>query len=587
MKTKNKIAIIGAVLGGTMLCSCDDTLNLLPQSALAPETYFRKAEDLELATNRFYLLEPDFESIDSEPSDLVVDKSQANSLYYTNLRTVPGSGGGWSWGTLRHINYYLMHSQNCADIQARNQYDAVARFFRAWFYFDKVKRYGDVPWHNQPIDAANKELLSKPRDSRKLVVDSILRDLDFAEKYLPATSDGFHLNQDIAAAFRSRVCLFEGTFRKYHAGDLFNPDNLPWEDLLKDAAASALRVINSKKYSIVSSGDRPYYNLFVNEVADKHEYIFARSYGGTVTTTVPNSVPFSGGGGCQGATKAFVASFLMKDGSRFTDQAGWDKMETAAEFKNRDPRLTQTVIGPGSGKWSTGENMDYKIVYSETCYPLMKSVQGPALQKSGTQDMPVIRYAEILLNYAEAQAELGVLTQKDLDMSVNLLRGRVKMPDLDMAAANANPDPFLTSEDYGYVNVPDGANKGVILEIRRERAIELVKEGLRWQDLMRWREGHRMTKEFYGAYFKGPNSYDMDGDGKKDFAIYKDRPIRVPGVTPKKIGADIYLSNGDSGFVIGVYGITHAFNENRDYLFPLPSDDIKLTGGTLTQNPNW
>ncbi len=98
-----------------------------------------------------------------------------------------------------------------------------------------------------------------------------------------------------------------------------------------------------------------------------------------------------------------------------------------------------------------------------------------------------------------------------------------------------------------------------------------------------------MTKEFVGAYFKGANSYDLDGDGKKDFAIYKDRPIRVPGVTPKKIGTDIYLSDGEKGkgYVLGIYGITHAFNEDRDYLFPLPTDDIKLTGGTLVQNPNW
>ncbi len=162
------------------------------------------------------------------------------------------------------------------------------------------------------------------------------------------------------------------------------------------------------------------------------------------------------------------------------------------------------------------------------------------------------------------------------------------MPGIDLAEANANPDPFLCSEEYGYRNV-SGSNKGVILEIRRERSIELVKEGFRWADLMRWREGQRMTREFTGAYFSGPGAYDLDGDGKKDFAIYKDRPIRVSGVTPKKIGTDIYLTDGDNacGYVLGVYGVTHAFNEDRDYLFPLPTDDIQLSGGKLTQNPGW
>lgn len=574
-----------AAAAALLAVSCD--LNLTPESSLSPGTYFAKAADLELATNRFYLLEPDYDAIDVEPSDLVVDKSAANSLYYSNMRPVPGNGGGWSWGNLRHINYYLQNSHNCADEAARQKYDAVARFWRAWFYFDKVKRYGDVPWHNEPIASSDTELLNKPRDSRALVVDSILADLDYAARFLPEESDGFHLNRDIAVAFRSRVCLFEGTFRKYHAGDVFNPANLPWRELLEDAAESALDIMESRHYSIAKDAGTPYYSLFVAEEANKKEYIFARSYGGTITSNV-NLTPFSGGGNKAGATKALVASYLMKDGTRFSDVEGWETMEIPEEFKNRDPRLTETIAGPGFKKWDTGEKFDYKEIYSETCYPFVKHIQGPANQKASTQDMPLIRYAEVLLNYAEAKAELGALTQDDLDRSIALIRDRVGMPGIDLAEANANPDPFMCSAEYGYVNVT-GDNKGVILEIRRERSIELVKEGFRWADLMRWREGQRMTHEFTGAYFKGSGSYDLDGDGKKDFAIYKDRPVRAPGVTPKKIGTDIYLTDGDNGrgYVLGVYGVTHAFNEERDYLFPLPTDDIQLSGGLLKQNPGW
>lgn len=171
MKLSTSIYTAGICGLAALMQSCD--LNLTPESSLSPQTYFTKPVDLELATNRFYLLEPDFESIDLEPSDLVIDKGTTNSLYYTNLRPVPGSGGGWSWGTLRHINYYLQNSSNCRDLDARREYDAVARFWRAWFYFDKVKRYGDVPWHNEPIASGDTELLNKPRDSRALVVDSI------------------------------------------------------------------------------------------------------------------------------------------------------------------------------------------------------------------------------------------------------------------------------------------------------------------------------------------------------------------------------------------------------------------------------
>lgn len=583
MKFKSIISIAALCLG---LTACD--LGLTPESDLSPDTFYRKAKDLELATNRFYLQLPDYSAIDLEPSDLVVDKGQSNLLYYSNKRQVPGTGGGWSWGTLRHINYYLQHSANCPDLEARRQYDAVARFWRAWFYFEKVKRYGDVPWHNQPIASGDTELLNKPRDSRALVVDSILADLEYAEQNLAAVSTPYTLNRMTAAAYRSRVCLFEGTFRKYHDGDVFNPQHLPWQALLEDAVASARRVMDSRRYGIDKTGTRPYYDMFAAEDASQREYIFARCYGGTIIDAELNAAPFAASGSKPGATKALVASYLNKDGSRYTDKAGWEKNEIPAEFKNRDPRLTQTVIGPGSGAWATGEKLDYKLVYSETCYPMMKNVQGLAKQKSATQDMPVIRYAEVLLNYAEALAELGTLSQDDLDESINLIRGRVGMPDLDMDAANASPCQFLSSAEYGYVNV-SGANKGVILEIRRERSIELVKEGFRWADLMRWREGQRMTHDFLGAYFKGSGSYDLDGDGKKDFAIYKDRPVHVTGVTSKRVGTDIYLTEGENckGMVVALYGVTHAFREDRDYLFPLPTDDISLTGGAIVQNPNW
>lgn len=135
----------------------------------------------------------------------------------------------------------------------------------------------------------------------------------------------------------------------------------------------------------------------------------------------------------------------------------------------------------------------------------------------------------------EAKAELGTLTQDDLDHSVNLIRDRVGMPHLNKSAANANPDPFLTSELYGYKNVDSGSNKGVILEIRRERSIEMVSEGIRFSDLCRWREGQLLAQPFYGPYVPGEGRYDMDGNGKIDFVVYLDRRIPAPGVTPLKI----------------------------------------------------
>lgn len=202
-------------------------------------------------------------------------------------------------------------------------------------------------------------------------------------------------------------------------------------------------------------------------------------------------------------------------------------------------------------------------------------------------DYPLFRAAEVYLNFAEAKAELGTLTQDDLDKSVNVIRARANMPKLNLVDANANPDALLM--EY-YPNVTKSDNTGVILEIRRERTVELVMEGFHLWDMFRWKEGQQFTKPFYGCYFPGPGQYDMDGDGttdgKNDLLLYTDSKGSFKG-TAKKIGKDIILSNGNSGYVHVHSNITVEWNENRDYLWPIPADERVLTGGILTQNPGW
>src|SRR5690606_18748365 len=164
-------------------------------------------------------------------------------------------------------------------------------------------------------------------------------------------------------------------------------------------------------------------------------------------------------------------------------------MQFFEETQNRDPRLAQTIRTPGYKR--VGENgvsvPDFAT--SVTGYQFVKYILAPSFDAGqSSNDMPIMRYAEVLLNYAEAKAELGQLSQADLDRSIKLLRDRVDMPGLNMQEANASPDPYLLSE---YPNVNQGAQTGVILEIRRERRVELVKEGHRYRDLLRWKEGER------------------------------------------------------------------------------------------------
>ena len=156
-----------------------------------------------------------------------------------------------------------------------------------------------------------------------------------------------------------------------------------------------------------------------------------------------------------------------------------------------------------------------------------------------------------------------------------------------MDAANANPDWYLESKEYGYANVDKGANKGVILEIRRERTIELAQEGyIRWYDLMRWKEGNCVDQDIHGMYFPGPGSYDLTGDGKPDVVLYTDAKPEG-SVTAYKIGTDIYLSDGESGYVNPHRDTQRTkFNEERDYLYPIPINDRSLNNN-LAQNPGW
>lgn len=259
-------------------------------------------------------------------------------------------------------------------------------------------------------------------------------------------------------------------------------------------------------------------------------------------------------------------------------------------------RLYQTIRTPGYKRIGTSVELAPDLACSVTGYQPIKYVQDPKaaggqVDRAGfsTCDLPVYRFAEVLLNYAEAKAELGTLTQADLDASINLIRDRAGMPDLKMSAANAAPDRYLSAAETGYPNVT-GSNKGVILEIRRERAIELTEEGFRFNDLVRWAAGKCIDQAITGMYFPGPGSYDLTADGNPDVVLYEQGTAK-PAVqgTPQiyELGKDIVLTQGTKGYINFYSNIVRTpFNEGRDYLYPLPTDERSLNHN-LTQNPGW
>lgn len=567
-----------------MMCSCEDWLTKEPLAQMAPETFFSNENELQAFSNNFYSEFPG-SGLYEDQYDLCLHMECPAEM--RNGRVIPASGSGWTWTSLRNYNTLLEYSVNCEDEAVRNEYNAVARFFRAYFYFEKVKRFGDVPWYDRQLGSSDPDLY-KPRDSRELVMQKMIEDIDFAIANLPSEKSLYRVTKWTALALKSRFCLFEGTFRKYHSYQETMYPEYDWRYYLEQSASAAEEFMNTSGYGVYSADgpDKSYLNLFAAENAIGDEIILARDYNAALGVIHDgNYYTLTQSYGRPGLSKKIVNTYLMKDGSRFTDKPGYETMTFVEECKDRDPRLAQSIRTPGYTRIGSVDPVAPDFTYTVTGYHPVKFVTEPENDgyNKSYNDLPIFRSAEVYLNFAEAKAELGTLTQGDLDNSVKKLRDRVGMPNIDMAAANAEPDPYLMNMYKGV----SGTNAGVILEIRRERGIELSREGFRYYDIIRWKEGQTFTQKCYGMYFPSLGEYDLNDDGKIDLCLYQGTAPETAATLTYKVGQDIFLSEGDHGYVDPYYNITLTWNEERDYFYPIPTDDRSLSGGALSQNPGW
>ncbi|MGN1233750.1 MAG: RagB/SusD family nutrient uptake outer membrane protein [Candidatus Cryptobacteroides sp.] len=587
-----KAASFGIALA--MLEACD--LDQFPQSSLSPENSFKTETELKYYINGIIpILSSSVESGIMEKADNGVFPTLPD--YLTGKRSPTQSAGSWDWTALRKINIFLKYSSNCPDEEVRTKYNAIARCLRAYFYYDKLKTFGGVPWYDKVLEDNDPDLY-KPRDSREMVAEKILEDIDYAIKYCPSETKLNECTKWTALAIKSRFCLFEGTFRKYH-----NLDG--YEKYLKECVSASKEMMSAGVYKIDNTGGPSvaYRDLFIQPstggAASKTEVILARSYSiGLGVRHGTNYYINNISGQQMGLDKALIDSYLMKDGTRFTDREGYDTLSIVEECMDRDPRLAQTIRTPkfvrvGNTSDKVGL-MQEAVKVSTTGYMPIKYVQD-ATHDSQTQndnDIIAFRYAEVLLNYAEAKAELGELTQNDINISIKYLRDRVGMPNLIKADANAAPDPYLEDE-YPLVKGPD---KGVILEIRRERRIELVMEGLRYDDLMRYKAGELMTRQFKGIYVpevKGVIGYSLKDMNPANWdASTGNFFFYLPGNTPPKsnialeVGTSVFLTEGTRGNKYVVSHGTKTWDESRDYLAPIPQEQITINPA-IEQNPNW
>jgi len=584
---KKLIHISIVLIMGLVFTGCQDILNQPPSDAIDLDEFFSSPNDLKVATNDLYSILPGKEVYTRDASsDNILRETIASRIKGSRITPTSKGSGGWSWCKLRRVNFVLENYDQVDNAEAKSKYSGIAKFFRAYFYFQKVKRFGDVPWYNKVLEVGDEELY-KPRDSRELVMDSVLSDINYAIDNIPAEKELLKVTKYTALILKARLALFEGTFRKYH-------DLKGYEKFLKAAVKASETLINSGAYTLFTDGgpDQSYRELFARNEQDMTETILAAQFNKSNRRHDLAYRMTSSTLGYWGFTKDLINSYLMEDGSRFTDQPDYKTMGFFEEMQDRDPRLTQTTAGPDFVVRGEDSPEPIDLDITKTGYRVIKALPTRDQWGSGASinDVIIFRYAEALLIYGEAKAELGILTQSDLDKSINKLRDRVDMPHLDMAYANANPDSY---QENLYPNVDQGPNKGIILEIRRERRIEMVNEGLRWGDLMRWKEGKKVEQPMLGIYFPGLGAYDFDNDGSPDVYVHDGDDSGAPDAVTSKIDIDARpLRDPITGETGGTSGNLDpflqrgSFQEPKDYLYPIPKQDLKLNEN-LEQNPGW
>jgi hypothetical protein len=621
--------------GSVLLPSCNDGfMQKNPKDTLVDETYWESAEHLRLYLNTLY---PEYITGhqtawaydlrypanmrgshlmygDAFSDNAVTPGTESDRLNGTMTVPSDGKSTGWEWERLRKINYFLQRCHLALKNESQatvNACEGEAFFFKAWDYYDKVAALGDVPWISKDLNVDSEELL-RARTPRAEVMDSVLRCINRAVEWLPEKGKEYQagrLNRDHANFLKARICLYEGTFRKYHTEPgLQNPA----AKFLEECATACEALIKGGNYRLFDDpGRNPYWKLFTlkGDAPDRNpEVILARTYLGVSYGHASQRYYHQNSSGNyvrQGASRGLVDEYLCVDGrpvyiagttGNYVKNplfAGYGKW---TELENRDPRLTQTVCKPGEyitvfdgGAWLT-DRINYPGVSHNTAgssisgYRIIKHWMGDweeySATTNGSQAAIEFRYAEVLLNYAEAKYELGTLSQEDVNLTVNALRERAGFdfaayPSARLVIGEEPADPYL---DAVYREKLDYAVPPLLREIRRERRVELAIEDRRYQDLMRWKAGRLLTVPRRGMNFLSVRD------------LYDGTHTAPPEIAPQTVlDKDVYVD--EEGFIIIHPLSPHIKNgtlpwEDYRYYFPIPKDQLQLNPG-LIQNPGW
>jgi hypothetical protein len=512
------------------------------------------------------------------------DEYSSSSIWTQNTAT---SGNGWSFTYVRRANLIISRVDELPeDDETKNHWRGIGRFFRAMEYSGLARAFGDVPWYDSEVQITDTELAYKERDPLELVATNIMEDFQYAAEHVRTDDGTLQINRDVVLAFMSRHLLYFGTFMKYH--DL-NTEVVT--SLLEGALWAAGQLIDGGNYQV----EDDYRGLFTSEdLTGNPEVIFFRQYQEAKAThclvSYNNQEPQTG------ITLKMVETYLSADGLPIKQSPLYDYSSDNGlrfypeQFKNRDPRMTATLVDSVRINGAhTG--------YSTTGFPTLKFLPVDAnstdlqyLGSTNTTDAPIIRYGEVLLNYAEAAAELGQFTQEVADKTINRLRAR-DIPDTD----HKLPDMVVSGDailaNGVAVDDPDRdpSVSALLWEIRRERCVELMYEGFRKNDLRRWKKYEYLkTVETSGPTTMGKGAYVDLGvfDAATLTKVLNAGHFYYPeaGNTDRAFIYNLYEANMRRDWIAG-----DSYYE-RQYLGAVPLDQIKLyrdLGYELSQNPGW
>lgn len=551
--------IFSILIATLLLAGC--TLDREPETSLTKLGFWKSETDLRGACNRLYIDLPGFTN-DRRSDELIGPNQDGIS---SGNRSVPGTSADWTdpYNKIGVCNNIIINAETAPLEQAvKNRWIAEACFFRAYHYFDLVKKYGDVPLILKIFESTSDPDIKRPRDPRETVIQQCYTDLEFALQWLPkidkltSSADWGRVSQSAVLGMIVRIGLYEGTHKKYHkttGGDYK-------VHLNKAIKAAETMIYTEKKHSLYPDFQKLF--LFDGEGAGNKESVFVKIYGpnGAGTITHNNS---RGLENAVGVTRSMVDNFLYSDG--LPREKSPLKMLPEVRYndvlKNRDPRLTMTLFSVGEeaykGTYKPFKSDDQTHGYG---YPIKKGYMQAEWATNGkaTVDKMIIRYAEVLISYAEALYEYnGNISDEKLNETINQVRGRVGF---NAKLTNA----FVQTNGLDMLE-----------EIRRERMVEFIHESIHYDDIIRWKTAEVVLPKavlglLYNAEDTPVEKNTLNNRFTDDNGFYKDKQLYDEG--------NIFVIEESE---------SRSFDPKRDYLYPIPSYEIGTSGGNIKQNPYW